>query len=69
MKDTNQSGSFSAPGTRARAEAEAGVARVCKRIRARLCAQSVAICANQLKTNVLLHSSFGFKILLLVPLV
>lgn len=67
MKDTNQSGSFSAPGTRARAEA--GVARVCKRIRARLCAQSVAICANQLKTNVLLHSSFGFKILLLVPLV
>lgn len=34
-----------------------------------VCVQSVSICANQAKTNVLLHSSFAFKILHLVPLV
>lgn len=34
-----------------------------------VCVESAPICANQPKTNALLHSSFAFKILLLVPLV
>lgn len=34
-----------------------------------VCVLSVSICANQAKTNVLLHSRLAFKILRLVPLV
>lgn len=39
------------------------------RARLRACVFSVSICANQAKTNVLLHSRLAFKILRLVPLV
>lgn len=68
-KDTNPSGCFvSPPGMMLHARAEVVCICVCVCICARAC-KSVSICAMQAKTNVLLHSSFAFKILYLVPLV
>lgn len=76
VKDTSPSGCFVSPlGTallhaKARNSSRAWVGlsmRVC--VCVRVCVLSVSICANQAKTNVLLHSRLAFKILRLVPLV